>query len=94
MRSVVATWRKATARRIPGYEAFRLLLHATRFGTVEAVPNLVLSSGDFCEAAQRQMCEWVCNLARLPKEEIEDFLSPPSMDGHVRDVRWNNVRLA
>jgi hypothetical protein len=80
VRSIVSAWRETTQRPLTGNEAFSLLLHATRFATFDAVPDLSLRSDLFVEAATEMMCEWVARLTLLTREEIEDFLAPPPPD--------------
>ena len=93
IRSIVSAWRVTTERPLTGTEAFGLLLHATRYGTFNAVPDLSFRSDIFARAALEMMCDWTSRLAQLSREEIEDFLTPPLRDGPGRIYRWEGARL-
>jgi hypothetical protein len=89
VRGVVTAWREATGRALSGTEVFGLLLHATRFATQQAIPDLSLRSELFAAAAIALMCRWARGIARLSGAEIEDFVAPPARDGPGRLYRWD-----
>lgn len=93
VRSVVSTWRQTTGRPLSGAEVFSLLLHATRFGSAEFVPDLSLSSEQFATVAQAGMCDWAAGLAALSREEIEHFLAGEFSNERGRWYRWQQSRL-
>jgi hypothetical protein len=93
VRSVVSAWRYTTGRPLTGTETFGLLLHATRFGTSNAIPDLSLRSDLFAMTALEMMADWAQNLTQLTRDEIENFLAPPQRDGPGRIFRWEGCRL-
>jgi hypothetical protein len=94
VRMVVASWRATTGRALHGAEVLTLLLHATRFGTREAIPDLSLQSDVFATDAVRRMAKWASDLAALPAEMIEDFLAAPSQsDAGGRAYVWRGPAL-
>lgn len=93
VRIVVATWRATLGRAITGSEAFNLLLHATRFGTFDPVPDLSLPPEDFHRQARRKMAIWARSLAELDREQLSEFLEAPSRDGVGRLYCWREGKL-
>lgn len=94
VRGVVAAWRAATGRALTSTEAFGLLLHATRYGTLEALPDLALGRESFEKEAFAKMQAWMENLAGLGRDDIEEFLRPPERDGPGRIYHWSGGRPA
>lgn len=93
LRAVVSAWRSTTQRPLTGAEAFSLLLNATRFGTTDAFPDLSLRSDLFAEAAIAKMCDWVCRLAQLDRNDIESFIGLPLEDDEHFSFTWEDGRL-
>jgi hypothetical protein len=93
IRSVVAAWRARSPSILTGTEAFNLLLHATRFGTTDAVPDLSLRSDVFLEAAIAKMHDWASRLAALSAEEIDGFVRTPLEDDKHFTFTWEGDRL-
>jgi hypothetical protein len=93
VRTVVASWRRTCERPLSATQAFNLLLHATRFGIRPAIPDLSLRSDRFEAEALRLMSDWVHELARLPKEDIDTFFQPIARDERGSLFRWNGMRL-
>jgi hypothetical protein len=93
VRMVVSAWRAATGRALHGAEVLTLLLHATRFGTREAIPDLSLQSDAFAKDAVRRMAQWASDLAALPAEMIEDFLAAPGRADGGRAYVWRGRDL-
>lgn len=93
VRSVVSAWRATTGRPLTGAEAFLLLLHATRFSTQDALPDLALRSDLFITAATERMCEWVCRLADLHPQNLDTFLTSPLEDDDKFVFTWENGQL-
>jgi hypothetical protein len=93
VRGVVAAWRERVGRPLTSTEAFNLLLHATRFGTFEAIPDLALRHDAFLTKALDNMQRWAKHLANLPATQLEDFLRPPQKNGPGRNYQWDDGRL-
>jgi hypothetical protein len=93
VRSIAAAWRARSPSILTGTEAFNLLLHATRLGTTDAVPDLSLRSDLFLEAAIAKMREWASSLAALSAEEIERFVRAPLEDDKHFTFAWEGGRL-
>lgn len=92
VRSVVSAWRGTINRPLTGTEVFGLLLHATRYGTFNAVPDLSLRSDLFESAALKMMCDWACALSQLTCEEIEDFITPIDRNTRGPIFHWDGPR--
>lgn len=98
VRSVVASWRQTLGRPISGTDAARVVLHLTRFGTHDAVPDLGLGVHRFLPAAQSAMVSWVRRAGRMSRADLEYVLAPDGdwgwLDGRVLrlgDVEPDNV---
>jgi hypothetical protein len=89
LRSVVAAWRRTVARPISGAEAFRLLLHMTRFSGFDQVPDLSLPLDEFHTDVQIRLKRWLENAANANGEELERALTMISGEG----FRWTGGRL-
>ena len=76
VRAVVASWRRSLGRALSATEAARVLLHLTRYGTLEAVPDLGIGSQRFERAALEGMTEWVQDIARMSRDDLEYVLTP------------------
>ena len=90
VRSVMTAWRQTTGRALTATECMTLLLHATRFGSGETIPDLSLRADTFAEECNSLMVGWVKRLASLPKAAIEDFLMPPEKSGPGRSYIWRS----
>jgi hypothetical protein len=76
IRGVIASWRSRCANEVDAQVAFRALLHVTRFGSVDAIPDLALSCGDFREHALAKLRDWVLQVARMDCEDLDRFRAP------------------
>jgi hypothetical protein len=76
VRSLVARWESVLGRPIPPIKAMRLLLHATQFGTFDALPDPCDGSDQYYRKCQEHFLGWLNALAALPATAIEDFLTP------------------
>ncbi|NOJ93262.1 hypothetical protein HMI51_09985 [Corallococcus coralloides] len=76
VRSIVAGWRRTLQRPITGAAASIVLLHLTRFGSAETVPDLSLPLKHFRAEAVSRMKRWVEQAATLTREDLENFLAP------------------
>ncbi len=74
VRGVVASWRQTLGRSLSGAEASRILLHVTRFGTGETIPDLGTSLVDFQKTVQDRMMVWLKTTSGMAREDIERFL--------------------
>ena len=97
VRSVVAGWRKALGRSLSGTLGSRILMHVTRFGTNECLPDLGLPFAGFRAEAIRLHLEWVKWVARLRADQLQATLDlgstekPGPIGGFWRDgelVPW------
>lgn len=93
VRTVVSSWRRTCGRPLSATQAFNLLLHATRFGVLPAIPDLSLRSDQFEAESVRMMSVWVRELALLPEEDIDLFFQPTARDAAGTLFRWNGMRL-
>jgi hypothetical protein len=82
VRQVVARWR--TRAPLLGAQAYRLLLHRTRYDTARAVPDLSLPTERFRQEAERLMLDWMAGLGATHRTDIDRFLS---LTG--KNVRWH-----
>lgn len=92
VRAVLARWRRTAARPISGAEAFRVLLHATRFGTSDALPDLALPAARFAEEAADRMAAWVVRLARLTRAELALAIGLDDSAAPGTNLRWADGR--
>ena len=93
VRSIVSSWRETLGERLPGAAAVRLLLHATRFGAFDAIPDLSLPSTEFDAAAATRHRQWVKSLARLSRQDLELFFSPMQANESAIPLEWADGRL-
>lgn len=89
-RAVVASWRDTYPGPVDAQMAFRVLLHATRFGTADAVPDLGLPPADFRDQAIAGLAGWVSRLAKVSAEELAQFDRPAASR---RSLEWRHGRL-
>jgi hypothetical protein len=93
VRSVVAAWRHTLGRAESGTRLFNLLLHATRYGTFDAIPDLSVPIDRFAQEAVSLMASWAENLVRLPGHEIEDFVRSDGPEGYDRFYLWTDGHI-
>jgi hypothetical protein len=70
VRAVVASWRRSIGEELTAQRAFRILLHVTRFGTIEAVPDLAAPAVDFRDMAIDRMAKWVRSLQDIDPDSL------------------------
>jgi hypothetical protein len=90
VRAVVSSWRTTYRGQISAQMAFRVLLHVTRFGATEAIPDLALSASDFRRDALAGLDKWVTNLACISAEDLDEFSQPSEGDA---PMEWQGARL-
>jgi hypothetical protein len=90
VRAVVSSWRATYPGQISAQMAFRVLLHVSRFGVAEAVPDLALSASDFRRDALARLENWVARLAGIPAEDLDKFSRP---DAEAGPSEWRDGRL-
>ncbi|KQP45019.1 hypothetical protein [Pseudorhodoferax sp. Leaf274] len=93
VRSVLASWRRTLGTPLHGAQAFDLLLHATRFSTSPAIPDLALPSETFERAARHAMADWVRGLADVGADVLALFLAPSSPDEGGSTLVWEGFAL-
>jgi hypothetical protein len=86
VRAVVSSWRRSEFA--SGDATFRLLLHLTRHGTADVVPDPALPIREFRAEAIRRMLAWVVAAGRIGSEELHDFEEKP-----LAPARWDNGHL-
>jgi hypothetical protein len=62
VRAVVAHWRASTNKNLPSAQCFDLLLHATRYGVRQYIPDFGLTSSGFERSAHEGMSAFVKSL--------------------------------
>jgi hypothetical protein len=92
VRSVVSRWRRTYGSGLSAQMAFRVLLHLTRFGTAETVPDLALSPDAFRERALAGLRDWVDQLGSVTRNDLDHFRQPP--EGFEVPLQWRGGRLA
>ena len=93
IRAIVSRLRATTARPISGAQAFRLLLHAFKYGAFEFIPDIDQSPDAFFQDAIEKMQDFLRSIARLTEESISQFLhhdDPTTSPGYFR---WKNGKL-
>jgi len=94
VRSIVAAWRKTLGRPVLGSEAIRLLLHITRFGSQEALPNFSTPLENFEYSIVEQQLKWLETIAAISKSDLERALSDYTRKSAENTMlRWEHGRL-
>lgn len=94
VRSVVSAWRSTLGTPIRGDEAFRILLHMTRFSGFDTVPDLGLSLEAFQEAAINRHTEWVSAAASASREDLDNILGRSGTESDPStQFQWVKGRL-
>jgi hypothetical protein len=94
VRSIVAQWRKTLGKPLRGDQAFRILLHMTRFGDYAAIPDLSLSVDDFEKQIVSRHLEWVRGLSAVSQDDLEKMLVNEQRPRELRrPARWNQGSL-
>jgi hypothetical protein len=89
VRSVVAQWRKTLDTPLRGDQAFRVLLHMTRFGDFAAIPDLGLPVEDFEKEVIARHIEWVRSMASVSRGNLQKMLEQDQTPRDARKpVRW------
>lgn len=75
VRSIVASWRQTLGRKLTGTEAFMLLLHVTRFSSLDdVVPDVRLDISEFQKELKTKHREWLRSIALISKADLTDSL--------------------
>jgi hypothetical protein len=94
VRSVVAQWRKTLGKPLRGDQAFRILLHMTRFGDYAAIPDLSLSLNDFEKEVVSRHVEWIQSMATVSRKDLEEMLDNERKPREARkSARWTKGSL-
>lgn len=93
VRTVLATWRQNYSSGLEGALAFDLLMHATRYGTSAAIPDLSLPSAEFERQAITRMAAWVQGLAGLSADALGMFFSPIGRSEAGKSLQWDGFTL-
>ena len=94
VRSVVSAWRQTLGKHISGVEAFKVLLHVTRFGAKEAVPDAALPLEKFRETVISRHVEWLTGLTSISKDDLLTILSKyDTLYGGDTGYEWTKGRL-
>jgi len=76
VRGLVTAWRETTGGELDLPTAFRVLLHLTRHGTLDAIPDLALPADAFREQAMIRMCSWIRAAASIDAAALDGFRRP------------------
>jgi hypothetical protein len=88
VRSVVAAWRSTLRQPIRGDQAFRVLLHMTRFGGFEAIPDLGQPLKEFQEAVRARQLEWISAIAGASASDLKEILDNDKPNLNGKPFRW------
>jgi hypothetical protein len=89
VRSIVAAWRATLGKPISGAEAFRILLHVTRYSGFEALPDLGLPLDSFHQAVLSGQIEWLHRLTAIGQGDLERMLSMVGTIANAdKGARW------
>jgi hypothetical protein len=93
VRSIVSKWRqefKKESQNLRADQAFRILLHMTRFNNFEAIPDLSLPESEFYRSAIDKHVEWVESIRKVDCKELITFLTEKDK---FRSARWEKGKL-
>lgn len=93
VRSVVARWRATLAEPLPAAIAGKVLLHLTRLGTSDALPDLATPLEQFLDEALRMHVDWVQELITISAQDLREGARPYSSEGDYHSLRWVHGRL-
>jgi hypothetical protein len=96
VRAVVSSWRATLGQPLVGTQAFRFLLHATRYTAYsELLPDIRCSTDVFRDEAVRLHAEWVASLARIPRDDLEALLKSSDIElpDNIAGLGWRRGRL-
>lgn len=94
VRAVVAAWRQTLDRPLSGAQAARILLHITRYGASETIPNLALPLTTFSSEVQRRVVAWVQQVATIRRADLERVLSDYfTKTDEQTSLAWREGRL-
>ena len=94
VRSLVSQWRKTLAAPLRGDQAFRVLLHMTRFGDFGAFPDFGLPVKEFEKEVIERHVEWIRSMANVSRSDLEEMLKQDQTPRDERKpVRWVNGSL-
>lgn len=94
VRSVVAAWRSTLGEPLRGDEAFQILLHMTRVGSFDPIPDLGLPLDAFSEAVMTKHLEWVRAVASATANDLKRAIWKEQPEGDTRrPFRWVSGRL-
>jgi hypothetical protein len=92
VRSILSSWRKTYDKPIRGDQAFRLLLHLTRFSRYDILPDLSLPPEAFKKATIQRFLNWVQSIAHMDKDVLKSFFDlDASQTSHFSS--WMNGKL-
>ena len=87
VRAVVAAWRRRFSGPLGGSQALRVLMHVTKSGSDEGVPDLGLPLAEFRVAACAHMRAWLQTVANVSSEDLARLLPsysrPEATDDHL-----------
>lgn len=87
VRSVVARWEQTLGFRLPPIRAVKLLLAATRNGSMQAIPRMDSPLETFAKACYDGMESWLSSIAQLDRSAISRFLQP--VGARERSIRYS-----
>lgn len=90
VRSIVARWERTLGDRIPPVRAAKLLLDATRNGSMPAIPRLDCQVGDFMDQCYESMEAWLSSIAALDRETLSAFFRPVGRTERGHRFEWTS----
>jgi hypothetical protein len=93
---VVARWRESLDEPLSGSKAARILLHLTRFGVAEAVPDLALSLKKFRDQALAAWAMWLDTAAATSAADLRacaDGFEAGALENRSEVLLWGHGKL-
>jgi hypothetical protein len=90
VRAMVSAWR-AKRPSIDGDAAFRLLVHATRHGTADAIPDLALPLDRFRATAHERMLDWLHQMGGASRHDLDRFCETEGASAIWKDGRYVEI---
>jgi hypothetical protein len=88
VRSIVARWEHTLGHRLSPVRAAKLLLDATRNGSMAAIPPLDTPLEEFIDACYERMASWLQRIADLDRESLSTFLQSVRRHEGSRMTSW------
>ena len=93
IRAIVARWHTTMGHRISATDAFKALLHATRFGVLDVIPSLSLPIHEFESQALEHHLKWLDSLIRLDAESFHLVTHIAERSERGKRCKWVNGKV-